>query len=117
MPFVLLEQLTPRTEDAVIADARDAHWSARVLDSIHLAAFVVKATGHIRYLNRAAEQLLEQGKVLRQARGGLETHIGQDTKTLQHFIALSRSGSHMRLHAHTSSDPPPSWASNRKLPP
>jgi DNA-binding CsgD family transcriptional regulator len=86
--FLLLEQLTatgaPEPE-------RAQPWSARVLDRLRIAAFVVEAAGRIQYLNSAGSELLERGDALRGARGRLTTALEHEASPFLERIARAAS--------------------------
>jgi DNA-binding CsgD family transcriptional regulator/PAS domain-containing protein len=84
--FALLEQL------GGAAAQRDAQpWSARVLDRLRIAAFVVEAAGRIQYMNEAASELLERGDALRAVNGRLATALEHETRPLRERIARAAS--------------------------
>lgn len=85
--FRLLEQLGRARPE--LAD--DTAWSARVLDRLGIAAFVVEAAGRLRHANRAADEVLRRGDVLCAKRGRITAIHGHETQRLLEQIARAAS--------------------------
>ena len=91
--FLVCEKLatTSWRERADFGSDAPLAWSARVLDTIRLAAFVVDAEGRVEYTNEAASGLLDEGVGVEWAKGQLALAFEWQTRRLREIVAQAAS--------------------------
>ena len=87
--FLILERLAHVVAGSGTPEVGAPAWSTQVLDRICLGAFVVSSAARILHINRAGEELLQQGCLLRAVNGRIEAGTQHETKALRDLIAAA----------------------------